>query len=120
MAPLRDAKDMRDKDIRDGLCCPSVQFRFFPPESLTPIRAGTTLSPLDICTSVHRKGAAMVARRFVPGLSVIAALTVILTACSQAPAPGAAPPSSGSKEPEGAQAKWEQTLQAAKKEGAVV
>jgi ABC-type Fe3+ transport system substrate-binding protein len=65
----------------------------------------------------------MVARRFVPGLSVLAALTVFLTACSQAPSPGVAPPSSsssGSKEPEGAQAKWEQTLQAARKEGAVV
>ena len=63
----------------------------------------------------------MVARRFVPRLSVLAALTVFLTACSQAPSPGVAPPSSsGSKEPEGVPGEVEQTLQAARKEGAVV
>jgi ABC-type Fe3+ transport system substrate-binding protein len=62
----------------------------------------------------------MLTRRLVRGLSVLAALAVFLTACSQVPAPASAPASTGSKEPESAQAKWEQTLQGARKEGAVV
>ncbi len=63
----------------------------------------------------------MVARRFVPRLSVLAALAVFLTACSQAPSPGVAPPSSsGSKEPEAPRLSGSRRSQAARKEGAVV
>jgi iron(III) transport system substrate-binding protein len=62
----------------------------------------------------------MVARRLITGLSVFASLALVLTACSQSPSPGAAPPSTASKDAESPQAKWEQTLQSARKEGAVV
>jgi iron(III) transport system substrate-binding protein len=62
----------------------------------------------------------MVARRLVAGLSVFASLALLLTACSQAPALGGAPASAPSKESENPQAKWEQALQDARKEGSVV
>lgn len=62
----------------------------------------------------------MVTRRLIPGMSVLAATLVALMACS-APSPSTtSPPAPAGKAPEGPQAKWEQTLQAARKEGSVV